>query len=439
MKIGKIIKIVVCILVGIIILTIIVRYLHRHLSGSPMLLPKVSDAMETHTFSSNKLPLAGINGGTEFTFTFWIYITTWGYKYGFDKTILFWKGKSPPQHQKCREINQDETFGRIKEVKKEVKKKKECHNCPKSPLLEDFTGSYQAQESMIDTDNYETPSIIEGFEQQFGNFNGLKVALASKENALEVSYTNITGKNESIKIPDLPIQKWLNITIVLQLRNLDVFINGELEKSLLLSSLPSYQKGRLSVNPNGGFNGLISRLQYFNRAILISEIQKIFHKGPISKNPLLSNGVGRKMEGGLAEVGGTALNIVEHPESSISKLGKGLKKGYHAAGKLAEDSAKDLLGKRNPAGHKCGTPIDCKPGLSCIQGHCGYQQHSREEGQTCWGNMSCHKGLTCNNNGPDRLTEKERHDLSNYGLESKDNWRWNRELGGGPFTCVAHH
>lgn len=441
MKLSKIIKLIVGIVLVIAIVSFVVKYLHHHLRSSPVLLPKVSDAMETHTFSSNKLPLAGINGGTEFTFTFWIYISTWGYRYGFDKPILFWKGKSPPHHlTKCKEVSQDETFGRIKDVEKPQKKSKKegCTNCPKSPLLEDFNGSYQITDN--DTQLEPGNTIIEGFSSpQFGKFNGMKVSLASKENALLVSYTTITGKNEHIKIPDIPIQKWLNITIILQLRNLDVFINGELEKSLLLTSLPSYQKGRLSVNPNGGFNGLISKLQYFNRAILISEIQNIFHKGPVSRNPLVSNGVGRKIEGGVADLGGDALSIVEHPESTLSKVGHELKKGVQAAGTLAKNTTKDLLGKRNPAGHKCGTPLDCKPGLSCIQGHCGYPQHSREEGQTCWGNLSCEKGLTCNNNGPDRITEKEKKDLSHYGLVAKDNWRWNRELGGGPFTCVAHH
>ncbi|GAG05278.1 unnamed protein product, partial [marine sediment metagenome] len=253
----KYVKIAVIIVVGLILLTLLVKYLHNHLSNNPVLLPKVSEAMETHTFPASKLPLAGINGGTEFTFTFWIYITSMNYRYGFDKTILFWKGKHPPGHheRKCKELSREESFGRIKEVKNEKPKSKPpCKDCPKSPLLEDFVGSPQND-------------TIEGFESQFGRFNGLKVSLAAKTNALKVLYTTLTGKNEGITIPDIPIQKWLNITIILQLRNLDVFINGELEKSLLLSSLPSYQRGRLSVNPNGGFNGYISRLQYFNKAI----------------------------------------------------------------------------------------------------------------------------------------------------------------------------
>jgi hypothetical protein len=101
--------------------------------------------------------------------------------------------------------------------------------------------------------------------------------------------------NEEIKIPNIPLNKWLNVIIRCRNKDLDVYINGIITKSIKLSGVPKQNYGNVYVGMNGGFSGYVSDLWYYDYALGTTNMKKILVKGPnlkfsgenakISQNP----------------------------------------------------------------------------------------------------------------------------------------------------------
>ena len=103
---------------------------------------------------------------------------------------------------------------------------------------------------------------------------------ATTPNELIVLMNTYSDINDEISIQDIPIEKWCNVIIRCEGNTLDVYINGTITKSKQLIGVPKQNNGDVYVAANGGFNGYISNLQYFNHALNTNEIVKIVKKGP---------------------------------------------------------------------------------------------------------------------------------------------------------------
>ena len=89
--------------------------------------------------------------------------------------------------------------------------------------------------------------------------------------------------NEEVVIPDIPINKWFNIIIRCQNTTLDIYANGTIIRSLRLAGVPKQNYGDVYVGANGGFDGNVSNLRYFNYALGTAAIQRIVARGPNTK------------------------------------------------------------------------------------------------------------------------------------------------------------
>jgi len=91
------------------------------------------------------------------------------------------------------------------------------------------------------------------------------------------TYDNI---QEEITVNDIPIAKWVNVILRCRNKTLDVYINGTITKSINLSGVPKQNYGDVFVAMNGGFNGNISDLRYYDYAIGLNEISGLSTMGP---------------------------------------------------------------------------------------------------------------------------------------------------------------
>jgi hypothetical protein len=107
--------------------------------------------------------------------------------------------------------------------------------------------------------------------------------IAPNINNLVVIMNTFENINEEIIVPDIPINKWVNIIIRCQNTTLDVYVNGTIIRSLELQGVPKQNYGDVYVAMNGGFNGYISNLWYYNYALGTTQIQKISKNGPNTK------------------------------------------------------------------------------------------------------------------------------------------------------------
>jgi hypothetical protein len=98
--------------------------------------------------------------------------------------------------------------------------------------------------------------------------------LGEKEPHLHIS-TNLfnNAKDKAIVFKNLPLQKWFNIVIILDNRNLDLFINNELYRSIYFDQVPEQKKvTNLTIFPNGGLSGYISQFRYYSYNLSRSRI-----------------------------------------------------------------------------------------------------------------------------------------------------------------------
>ena len=107
--------------------------------------------------------------------------------------------------------------------------------------------------------------------------------IAPNTNDLVVFMNTFKVINEQVTIPDIPINKWVNVIIRCQNTTLDIYINGTIAKSLKLRGVPKQNYGNVFVASDGGFSGYISNLWYYSYALGTSAIQKIMSNGPNTK------------------------------------------------------------------------------------------------------------------------------------------------------------
>lgn len=104
--------------------------------------------------------------------------------------------------------------------------------------------------------------------------------IAPDTNSLVIMMNTYQVINEEIVIPDIPLNKWVNVIIRCENTTLDVYINGTITRSITLMGVPKQNYGDVYVAMNGGFPGNISNLWYYNYALGTAAIQNLIFRGP---------------------------------------------------------------------------------------------------------------------------------------------------------------
>jgi hypothetical protein len=93
------------------------------------------------------------------------------------------------------------------------------------------------------------------------------------------TFDNSTVSDE-VTVPNIPLNKWINVILRVMNNNLDVYINGSLVKSHELSGVPRQNYGDVNVALDSGFNGYLSNLMYFTYGVSPGKITSLSNQGP---------------------------------------------------------------------------------------------------------------------------------------------------------------
>ena len=110
--------------------------------------------------------------------------------------------------------------------------------------------------------------------------NGPGLYLKNDYSGIRVIMSTFENPNASVDVDNIPINKWFNVMIRAENTILDVFMNGDLAQRLKLDSVPFQNYGNVNVTINGGFNGVLSSLRYYNTALGTRAISNIISAGP---------------------------------------------------------------------------------------------------------------------------------------------------------------
>lgn len=215
---GKVIFIVVLILILSLLVYIIyyaVQASNDASANSPVIVNDVIDAFVARPSVS----LPQVTQGMNQSFSTWIYVKDWNYKFGQYKNIL-WKG-TPTS-----------TSGTTT-------------HCP-SLWLYPLT-------------------------------NSLKV----------VTSTSAPEGVESCDIQNIPLMTWVHIVYVLNNRTVDIYINGNLERSCALSGIPIITNDPVYIttgSPQPGFWGKIGKTVYYTYPLLPNQVADLYQQGPLGSS-----------------------------------------------------------------------------------------------------------------------------------------------------------
>ena len=191
-------------------------------NNSPVVVNDVIDAYIARPAFS----LPTVSEGMSQSFSTWIYVKDWNYRFGQYKNIL-WKGNPPNSSSTARSAN---------------------------------------------TSNIHCPSLW----------------LYPLTNSLKVITTTSAPENvESCDIQNIPLMTWVHIVYVLNNRTVDIYINGKLERSCVLRGIPMLTNDPVYLttgSPQPGFYGKIGKTQYFTTALLPNMVADIYQKGPLGSS-----------------------------------------------------------------------------------------------------------------------------------------------------------
>jgi len=128
--------------------------------------------------------------------------------------------------------------------------------------------------------------------------NNPTIALDTNQNNLKVTFNTYDSTTQGsveenvITIPDIPIQKWVNIVTCFGDNKVDTYINGKLVNTFVtrnpqyLPKMTDAAKPPLTWTPTGqSFSGYISNTRYYARFLSPQEVWEIY-KGGFSNNML---------------------------------------------------------------------------------------------------------------------------------------------------------
>ena len=106
------------------------------------------------------------------------------------------------------------------------------------------------------------------------------VWLYPNTNKLNIQFNTYDNVIETVDIGNIPLNMWVNITVILIGNSVDVYVNCNLKKRQKLNGVPKLNYGDLYISNWNGFLGYLSRFRYFNYAIQPYMIDQICSLGP---------------------------------------------------------------------------------------------------------------------------------------------------------------
>lgn len=218
---GKIIFIVFIIILIIIVIVVIswaVSAANKANKANPVIINDVIDA----NVARPAFNVPEVTSGMGQSFSTWIYVKDWNYKFGQYKWIS-WKGNP----------------------------------------------STSSGSSSTTSGNIHSPSLW-----LYPNTNSLKV----------VTSTSDSAGVESCDIPNIPLMTWVHVVYVLNNRTVDIYINGKLERSCALRGIPILTSDPIYItggDPEAGYYGKIGKTQYFTKSLMPNDVVNLYQQGPL--------------------------------------------------------------------------------------------------------------------------------------------------------------
>jgi Concanavalin A-like lectin/glucanases superfamily len=113
------------------------------------------------------------------------------------------------------------------------------------------------------------------------NSPGVYVGKSNPGNVLHILMDTVDSPDATgLDVTGVPLKKWFHVAIRMQNNIMDVYLNGVISGRRTFKTVPKQNYDDVHVGYNGGFNGNLSNLVYYDRALSVFDINNIILKGP---------------------------------------------------------------------------------------------------------------------------------------------------------------
>lgn len=194
------------------------------------------------TITSKGLPK--LFEGGEFTVSMWIYISDWNVRSGYNKAVLRVGGPNFDTLRVYLGGSKPKLYVRLQTV---------------------------MQNNVIKTNA--AASASDDLQ---------KATLNSTYNTMQTDSGLLDSSSPICDLPDLDLQRWVNITIAVDGKTVDVYMDGKLSRSCVLTDNYKVDAGGYSANllEYGGFGGLMATTTMYDAALNPEQAYKTYMAGP---------------------------------------------------------------------------------------------------------------------------------------------------------------
>jgi len=111
-------------------------------------------------------------------------------------------------------------------------------------------------------------------------FPGVYIKINSNQVSIYFSINPVNNISVDISVNNIPLNKWFHVAFRVQNTVADVYINGTIANRTVFNSIPIHNDYPILIGNNGGFQGNLSNLRYYDYALSAFEINNIILGGP---------------------------------------------------------------------------------------------------------------------------------------------------------------
>ena len=201
-----------------VVIVVLIYIVYGFISKDVSTLSGLTSAQTMQTINPSSLAASSSSGNTSnFTYSIWMYIDDWNYRYGEEKVI----------------------FGRM------VIGSKTSQPCPSVVL------------GALENNVIVSLTVFPGQDT-------VPVTSTSTSTSSSSSSSSSASIVHRCAVANVPIQKWVNLLVSVYGRSMDIYVDGKLVRTCVLPGVAKIDANAPAyITPNGGFSGWTSKFQYF--------------------------------------------------------------------------------------------------------------------------------------------------------------------------------
>jgi len=247
-------------------------------------LTKMADGKTLQTIKADDIK--NVSNTTNFTYSMWLYIDDWNYKFGQDKFVL---KRLDSNNAPCPTVALGKKPNTLS-VKVSYYDSSSSSSTDKA-----IADAAAAMAGSSITKNAATIAACNACDKGYACacascINGVPDATGSTVGTLTPQQQTLANaaaaaiaastKIHECMVDNIPIQKWVNVIISLYGRTLDVYIDGKLVRTCVVPGVVKVNNNTdLQVTPAGGFSGWTSTFNYWPNASNPQDAYNIYKDG----------------------------------------------------------------------------------------------------------------------------------------------------------------